>query len=287
MFLPMTGAFLQSKEWEAFQQAAGARTWRVEGVLVIARALRFGFSYLYAPRPRSMGQEFFLRIGELARRERAVFLKIDPREELPAVREPTHTSRALQPRETTIVDLNKSEQELLGDMHEKTRYNIRLAERRGVSAATGTFDMFWKLLTQTTERDGFYAHPKEYYDKLLEVRSDDFSNELFFAEYNGVVVAAALINFYQGTATYLHGASSNEHRNVMAPHALHWRIMQEAKARGCTHYDFWGTDAKRWPGLTRFKQGFGGTMSECPLSVDVAYRPFWYHLYALTRGLRG
>lgn len=281
--------FLQSPEWEQIQRAVGRRAWRAGGALVIRHDLPLGFNYLYAPRP-SISQVFFDETAAIARKEKSVFLKIDPLVPFQnsSAKFPVQMSGSIQPRETIIIDLTPSEDELLSAMHEKTRYNIRLAERRGVSVkcqmptAKGQgLETFWRLLQETAARDGFRVHAREYYEKLLAVRSDAFSNELFFAQYHGETIAVALVNFYRETATYLHGASAGAHRAVMAPHLLHWRIMVEAKRRGCAAYDLWGIDEKRWPGLTRFKRGFGGSTRVHPASVDMIYRAGWYPLYSV------
>ena len=92
-----------------------------------------------------------------------------------------------------------------------------------------------------------------------------------------------MINFYGDTATYLHGASSRKNKELMAPHLLHWRIIQEAKKRGLGQYDFGGIDEKKWPGVTRFKIGFGGSVVEYPPSVDIIYKPILYKIYRLAR----
>ena len=125
------------------------------------------------------------------------------------------------------------------------------------------------------------------------MRSPFFSNELFFAEYGGTALAVALVNFYRdatsqegGIATYLHGGSSRERRGVMAPYLLQWRIMQEARRRGCNLYDLWGIDEKKWPGLTRFKKGFGGNAVRVGASVDIVCRPLLYKVYMLWRKLQ-
>ena len=300
-----TRSFLQSAEWEQFQHTLGRKTWRAAGVLVIRHDLPLGLNYLYAPHPdpsrftSHIIQDTMLReIEKIGARERSIFLKIDPLAPL-LYRDTCLVCReapSLQPRETIIIDLVQPEEKLLAAMHEKTRYNIRLAERKNVECRianvgfgeTNDFEIFWRLLQETAARDGFRTHLKEYYKKLLETRSDRFSNELFFAEYHGTTVAVALINFYGsptsiGMATYLHGASSGADRQVMAPHLLHWRIIREAKRRGCAAYDLWGIDEARWPGLTRFKQGFSGSILIRPASVDAVYRSSPYFLYSLWR----
>ncbi len=303
--------FLQSLEWERFQRLLGRKTRRIKGALVIRHDLPFGFNYLYCPRPELANREqatenrFFEEAEKIAEQEKSVFLKIDPASSEFGVRSseqeevnsqlPTPNSQlshSIQPSKTIILDLTQSEDHLLASMHPKTRYNIRLAERRGVRISNGKwkmengkFDDFYFLLRETSKRDGFHLHDRAYYENMLAVCSDEFSNELFCAEYRGQALAVALVNFYTPShaATYVHGASSVAHRDLMAPHLLHWRIIQEAKKRGFRYYDFWGIDERKWPGLTRFKKGFGGRAVEYPESVDIIYRLAPYAFYRISR----
>lgn len=291
----MSPSFLQSSEWEEFERSLGRAARRIGGVLVVRRILPVGLHYWYCPRPPRLTRDFFAAARKIAEQEGSVFLRIDPTEEIAAPRQTEaraggaiRPARAVQPRETIVMDLVPPEENLLKSMHEKTRYNIRLAERKGVMvrpAYPPEYEIFWRLLRETGARDGFRTHPKAYYEKMLAVSSDRFSNELFFAEYRGEVIAAAIINFYQTsqTATYLHGASARSHREVMAPHILQWRIIQEAKKRGYMRYDFWGIDERRWAGVTRFKRGFGGREAIYPQSADIVYRPVVYHLYQIAK----
>ncbi|MBI2053124.1 MAG: peptidoglycan bridge formation glycyltransferase FemA/FemB family protein [Candidatus Sungbacteria bacterium] len=293
-------SFLQSPEWEGFERSLGRDTWRIADTLVIKRDLPLGLNYLYCPRPdfgirnQELGIRVLDGIKKIAAQERSIFLKIDPLISLPPTTYHLQPSLSIQPRETLILDIaGRPESGMLAAMHEKTRYNIRLAERKGVTVKnfqfsifnfqSEQFEVFWKLIQETAARDGFRTHPREYYKKLLGTRSEMFSNELFIAEYQGKALAAALINFYGNTATYLHGASSGQHREVMAPHLLHWRIIQEALRRGYGHYDWWGIDERRWSGVTRFKRGFGGRQVAHPPSVNIAYRRVWYTFYAAAK----
>ena len=122
-------------------------------------------------------------------------------------------------------------------MHPKTRYNIRLAERHGVSVekvdlSEENFEMFLKLLIKTSKRDKFSTHPKKYYKKMIETlggSENDAHIALFVAKYKNKPLAAELVMFFGETATYLHGASSEEERGVMAPYAIHWEIIKEVK----------------------------------------------------------
>lgn len=285
-------SFLQSPEWEAFQKLLGRRTYRRCDMLLIEHTLPFGQHYLYAPRPlldtpHSLAA-FLEGVREIARDQGTLFLRIDPLATSHPLALGSHAAPSIQPRHTTFLDLTASEEELLAGMHAKTRYNIRLAERKEVrvdQAGSGDLGRFLDILRETSARDHFRTHEPSHYEKLLEVRSGDFSNELFFATYRRAVLAGALVNFYRpfSSATYLHGASSRNHREKMAPHLLHWRIAQEAKKRGFRTYDLWGVDAKDWPGLTRFKLGFGGSIREYPPSVDFVFQPLRYLLYRFAR----
>ncbi len=289
----MASSFLQSPEWEEIQKKIGRKTWRIQDTLVIEHKLPGGLNYLYSPRPYILPDKeilFFSEVKKLALSEGSIFLKIDPVREFTKKYSAQKNSSSLQPRETVISDLTKTTEDILKNMHEKTRYNIRLAERKGVSVIhqeNEGEEAFWKLLQETAKRDRFHTHEQGYYETLLAVRSDHFSNELFFAKYDGEVIAGALINFYEKDgvkmATYLHGASSNAHRSVMAPQLLHWKIMEGAKRRGCAGYDFWGIDEKKWPGVTRFKKGFGAERVAYPESFDIIYRRIYYFLYQFFR----
>lgn len=281
-------SFLQSPEWEVFQKSLGRKTWRTGAHLIIQHVLFRRFHYAYCPHPLNIGDDFLREWEGVAAEAHTVFLKIDPQSAPNITYRKSRIVNSLQPSRTAVLDLQKSENELLGAMHEKTRYNIRLAERHGVQVTSheshntaNKLGTFLGLLKETATRDGFRPHERGHYEKLLRVRSENFSNELFFAEYGGKILAAALVNFYghSKVVTYLHGASSREYRETMAPHLLHWRIIEEAKRRGFRYYDLWGVDEKKWPGVTRFKQGFGGEVLQYPPSIDIIYRPLWYAGY--------
>lgn len=303
----MHGSFLQSPEWEQMNQTMGRKTWRVAGVLVIQHSLPSGFNYLYCPRPlldEVQFADFFAACSHIARIEKSIFLKIDAKEKIStdSINARIGKGRPLQPQQTIVLDLSRSEDELLGSMHEKTRYNIRLAERKGIDVLNviyrdtkEDFAIFWNLLEATAARQGFSLHQKKHYEFLSRMRTSEMSNEFFFARLgnnHGEVIAVALVNIDRdshtgaSTATYLHGASSHDHKELMAPHLLHWRIMQDAKRRSIHYYDLWGIDEKKWPGITRFKMGFAGSRVEYPPSLHIIYRPVWYAIYKLMTFMR-
>lgn len=206
-------------------------------------------------------------------------------------------AKSMQPQDSLIMDLAKDEPTLLADMHQKARYNIRIAERHGVTVRFAApdavaADTFWRLLAETAERDKFHTHERAYYEKMLvQLGPGENKNtvvRLAFAEHEGEVIAAALLIDFGGTVTYLHGASLAQKRNVMAPHLLHWKAILDAKARGFRRYDFWGiapTDAPEhpWAGVTRFKRGFGGQAESYIGAWELPIQRLWYSLYRYGR----
>jgi len=210
---------------------------------------------------------------------------------------------------------------MLAAMHEKTRYNLRLAEKRGVSVRFSSdpsdASILYGLLAKTGERAGIRLHDPSYYRKMMETlgakggfsttleqysstRIDAVSGEsggearlrveIAIAERLGHPVAAALVAHYGDRAIYLHGGSDYEQRNLMAPHLLHWAVMQRAAGAGQAVYDLGGIapdDAPNhpWAGISRFKRGFGGTPIDYPPAVDVVVNRGMYQLYQFGRRL--
>ncbi len=165
-----------------------------------------------------------------------------------------------------ISDLTRDEETLLAAMKPKWRYNIRLAERRGVVVRAGTqadLPVFYALYRETGRRDGFLVRPFEYYRTIWERFMAQGLAHLLLAEVEGQPVAGLILFRFGPTAWYFYGASGNQGRELMPNHALQWAAMRWAKAAGCSRYDWWGapdvldeTDPM-W-GVYRFKQGFGG-----------------------------
>jgi len=276
-------SFLQSSSWLEFQKSLGRKVWQINGINVIEHNLPFGKSYLYSPRceGKFLLEGFIKKIKELVRQENSIFLKVETQDAVDLKKFGFRKSHNIQPTKTLILDITKSEQELLNQMHHKTRYNIGLAEKKGVRIKRdkNLFEDFWKLMEETTRRDGFKPHPKEYYKKMLGIPGV----ELFMAEYQNKIIAANIAVFYDRQAIYLHGASDYEHRNLMAPHLLQWEQIKEAKKRECIEYDFWGIDEKKWPGVTRFKKSFSGREISYPGAYDLIFQPIWYKIYKIAR----
>lgn len=274
-------SFLQSDIWMEFQKSLGRKVFDVEGAKVIKHDLPFGRSYLYIPYgPDAVSFQFAGEVRRIAEQEQAIFIKAEPmRDEIAQALVRVgfrHTAKHIQPHKTVVLDLAKSEEELLSAMHPKTRYNIRVAEKHGIQIKpSNNVEIFWKLMRNTTERDKFHAHAKEYYQSLLKFC------ELHVAYTDQTAVAAAIILKFEDKAYYLHGASDHEYRNLMAPYMLHWSIMTKLQTSNIQSYDLWGIDAQRWPGVTRFKLGWGGRTVEYPGAFDLTISKPWYWAYSL------
>jgi lipid II:glycine glycyltransferase (peptidoglycan interpeptide bridge formation enzyme) len=232
----------------------------------------------------------------------------------------------MQPRETFVVDISKNEEVLLAEMKPKVRYNVRLAEKRGVRVFASDDEKYRKafvnLVTGTADRKGIVPHPRAYYEKMLEILLDDTA-ALFVAEHEGDILGANLMIFHGDTATYLHGGSGYVKREYMAPFLLQWEAIREATRRGCTRYDFGGvktgykmqdagcrmresegTERKGggknhaslimhhvsgdWAGITRFKTGFSPLTEPTvfPGCYDIVLSPTRYFLYRFFSILR-
>jgi lipid II:glycine glycyltransferase (peptidoglycan interpeptide bridge formation enzyme) len=293
--------FLQSWQWGDFQTSIGHTVRRLNyNDEILAQAIKmplpFGKFYWYIPHAPVNGSAFN-ELQKTLGQHRALFLRVDPCSTTPP---PTPSSKrrgisSTQPQCVRILDLTKTEAEILAGTHPKTRYNINLAERKGVTIGKGDIAEFLKLNHETSKRDEFTSHPDAYYKKMVKALAGDCEAKIWQASFAGQALASAIVIYFGDTATYAHGASSNEGRNLMAPYLLHWKIIQDAKARGFKFYDLGGVNPvqenhpagkKSWQGITRFKQGFGGEVVCNPPSFDLIYRPGWYRLYRLLSKVR-
>ena len=276
--------FIQSDAWARLNQSgAGLKI----GLNHFQRKnLGGGFYYLYGPKIDYNDFKNNFQSTELAKG--CLFLRLEPWQisETEIRIDGLVPSLAVQPRKTVINNLDLAETDLLKAMHSKTRYNVRLAEKKNLKLINDNTRIgdFIKLLKLTADRDAFRLHNADYYRRLAELDSGFI--KLFLVEYNNQVLAAGLFCFYKNTITYLHGASANQNRQLMAPYFLHWQIMRQAAVGGFAYYDWYGIDERKWPGVTRFKLGFGGELIEYPGAFDYPLQPRLYKLYKLARNLR-
>ena len=256
------------------------------------------------------GDSFWHEVDRLCRKERAVFLKVEPdfwdstsqagsspvaaRTSVPAGFRPSPQS--IQPGRTLVVDLQGGEDQLLAKMKQKTRYNIRLAMKKGIVVRqSADLEAFHRLLAATGERDFFGVHSLEYYQRAYDLFHPRRECELLVAEFEGQPIAALMVFARGSRAWYFYGASSSEHRERMPAYLLQWEAMRWARLRGCATYDLWGVPdedegtleaqfTKRSGGLWgvyRFKRGFGGQLLRAAGPWDRIYQPAIYRLYSL------
>lgn len=292
----------QSKDWEVFQRELKRSTLRdTQGNLIIMNPLWGKTSYGYMPRgPLSTDMESMNTLIAELRKEypRMAFLRCDPTEKLslPKSTKLAKTSSP-QPEATVILDLSLSEEDLLKQMKRKGRYNIGLAEKKGVTVKKAStepeqqvaLDQFMNMLTETTSRDGFSGHGRSYYETMLRSLKGCL---IYTASKDDTALASAIIVHHGDTAIYYYGASSNAQRELMAPYLVQWTAICDAKKAGLKHYDFLGIApegaAKNhpWAGVTAFKKKFGGEIISYPKAIDVIFSSFHYRLYRLLKFFR-
>jgi peptidoglycan pentaglycine glycine transferase (the first glycine) len=316
------GAFKSRHGWGAsrllFQE--GGRT--VAAASVLQRKLpHLPISVLYVPRGPAtdwtnveQAERVLAELETLTRRRRALFVKIDPDVYYPDDAPPfsPHPARApevadllaargwcwsgeqIQFRNTVLLDLAHSDEALLAAMKQKTRYNIRLARRRGVQVCQATIDhldLFYQLYAETAERDNFPIRPPDYYRDAWGSFLQEGGQQaglaaayLLLAEFEGKTVAGLLLFTFGPTAWYMYGASSNRYRKHMPNQLLQWEAIRCARAAGCTLYDLWGApdpvdESDPMWGVFRFKIGLGGELARGLGAWDFPASKLGYRFY--------
>ncbi len=301
------GSLWQSLKWEAYQRALGRDTRIyvaeesgeiVASALIIIDRTTGGFSTWECPRGPVVSDERFAASGKLietiiqdAKAEQCITLFMSPPISLTANRlQLTASNRHIHPQATLILDLTLSDDQLLAQMHPKGRYNIKVAKKEGVTVEKSTdIDIFYSLLQATGSRDGFRIHSKAHYARFVDALPSSF---LLIAKYAEKPIAGLLGVTWNGTGVYYYGASSSEHRNLMAPYLLQWEALHLCKASGCTTYDLLGIDSPSqpptaWKGVTEFKYKFGGSVVEYPAEQQLVLRPWAMRALAVKRKFLG
>jgi lipid II:glycine glycyltransferase (peptidoglycan interpeptide bridge formation enzyme) len=303
------GHLLQSWRWGTFKAEFG---WSVKRVSVtshlgiaVAQILfqhRGPVSAGYVPRgpaipdgDTSLAEALMRNIDDISRRERAIYTLIEPERALPfsgTFKEHGFVlgPENIQPERTVKVPLIEDDA-LLAQMRQNNRYMIRLAIRRGVQVhrVGGRYSIedFYKLLSETSDRNEFAIHSQDYYRRFLEIFGDDAL--CIFAEHDGNLAAAVIAVRFGREGIYMYGASSSHHRAHGAAFLLQFEAMKWARAAGCERYDLWGipavdpesltdtgdtvarTKGSDWRGLYRFKAGFGGEIVDYPPVLERRY----------------
>ncbi len=269
----------QTPEWEKFKLQTGwQKSWRVFDILVLEKKIPLLGTMLYAPmlnrdQTKLTMQKIFLdQIEKNATEEKSIFFRMESDEEADGDIKPEKSKylkafEEMQPEHTLLIDLTKSEDDILKQMKSKGRYNIKVAEKHGVKVEKGTIDDFYNLYEKMAKRQKITFRRREYFQTLVDILSPKGYVQVFTAKLNSKqtesnsndqnsnldvvsnlefssssfpILASAIIVFYKDVCTYLFGGSGDEQREKMAPYKLHWEIMRQAKKHGCKYYDMFG-----------------------------------------------
>ncbi|MBI5620921.1 peptidoglycan bridge formation glycyltransferase FemA/FemB family protein [Candidatus Gottesmanbacteria bacterium] len=317
---------LQSEAWGSFRRAMGidvvrlAQGWQLTFHKIPFTPLTIG----YFPKGPLPTQPMIDTLTKVGKQKRAIFIQfesnvachceersdvaISRKQSLEIASLIARNDKLLKPshhplftRYTFVLDLTRSEEELLKVMHPKTRYNINVAQKHGVIVkednSQEAFETYLKLLLETTSRQGFYAHNETYHRRMWETLRQSSGQarqiaHLFTATYQGKILAAWIIFAWQDTIYYPYGASSRQHRETMAPTLMLWEIAKWGKKNGYKAFDLWGAlgpqpdERDPWYGFHRFKQGFGPELVEFVGSYDLILNPLLYRVYQVADILR-
>lgn len=318
-FDQLAGHPLQSYAWGEFRKSTGVQVERLgffdQGRLV--KTLQLTFHRLpilnryvgYYPKGFSPDPDQMAALQQLAKKYNAISIKMEPNvthpleqalDDNPQVQflrqYQVEDGRPLFTKYTFQLDLRPSEAELLANCSSKTRYNIRLAEKKGVTVAEDTSEQgledYLRILQETTTRQGFYAHTPAYFRQLWEALKDSGILRIFKATYEGEVLVVWIVFVFGDQLYYPYGASSSKYREVMASNLMMWEVIRFGQAQGCTSFDMWGSlgpepdEKSPWYGFHRFKKGYGGQLVEFIGTFDLVNDYPMYKIYTLAENLR-
>ncbi len=306
---------LQLPEWAEFKSHFGwqSRVFSNQSAAaqILFRSLPAGYSIAYLPKGPlgSNWSSLWQQIDQECKQRKAVFLQVEPDLNLPLSTEVENQfsqgfireEHTIQPRRTALISLETDEETLLAGMKQKTRYNIRLAAKKGVVVRpTEDVKGFYEMMLTTGNRDGFVLHSLEYYQKVFDIFAPSGKCVLLAAYFEDTPLAYLMLFLSGSRSWYFYGASDNSQRNLMPNYLLQWEAMRWAKAHGAAEYDQWGIpDADEeeleanfsdrsdglW-GVYRFKRGFGGRVVRSSPAFIKIYKPLLYKLYKKIRAGR-
>jgi len=312
---------VQTWDWGDFQESQGHKVYRL-GVFENDKILSaYSVSFHKIPKTNytigsllrgpAIDQEMLDNLRKIALDENAIFIKLEPNQ-IQKTYDSTNTPTTHLPDPdfkdllsspkvafypfTYIVDLTKSEEDLLKNMHSKTRYNIRLANRHNVEVkrevTDQAFETYLKLLFDTTKRQGFYLHSQNYHRTLWKMLKGTGMLNIFTAYYQGKALSSFMTFTLGDTLYYPYGASLDLHREVMAPTLLMWEVIKYGQSQNLKSFDMWGAlgpEAKptdQGAGFTRFKQGYGGQLVQFIGTYDYVINPNLYKAYNIVDKIR-
>lgn len=286
----MNTSFLQSQEWGKFQEQTGVRTriFEVAGQKVQALIYSTMLGEFWYVAHVSLSNDACTELVAKGKLENILFLRIESQVPLLTLPKGAQIVKHRQPAETVLLDLNKTIADIFAAMHQKTRYSIRQAETKNLRVSwEKNAKVFHELLLETAARDNFKPHTEQYYSNMLAC---PLVEQITVYLENKPLASSIFIGF-EKTFTYLHSASSSEHRDAMASYLIQWNAIQHAKAKGFEIYDFWGVapegvEHHSLSGVTRFKIRFGGARYAFGQAFEIPIQPLKYRLFNFLKKLR-
>ncbi|MBI2327082.1 peptidoglycan bridge formation glycyltransferase FemA/FemB family protein [Candidatus Curtissbacteria bacterium] len=290
---------LQSPQWAQFRQRWGTRAVKVgKAYLTIHPVPLLPYTVGYIPRVFPKDIDWQLLKKEAAR-NRCIFVKIEPNSASfnPPFSFDVRPGERMFAHATYVIDLRKTEKELLTAMHYKTRYNIGLAKKRGIKIKVGHSNKmlteFLDLFHKTSLRHKIAIHPDAYYKTLLDVFSTKGNAQIITGYYNRKPLASMMFVIFNDTIFYPYGGSTLLYKEKMAPYLVMWEGILLGKKRGCLYFDMWNcllpeqeSPSHPWYGFHRFKKGFNGGLLRFAGAYDVVFNDPLYSLFTTLNHLR-
>lgn len=302
---------LQSLEWGKFREKTGIKVVRINNLQFTIHSLpHTKYTIGYLPKGLDIDKKMLDTLLEIGKKENCIFVQLEPNVEKInnkkyKLKNLFPSSRPLFTKYTFILDLTKPEDELLKNMHSKTRYNTKLAEKKGVKIiednSNKAFEEYLRLTKETTQRQNFYAHSEKYHRLMWETLKPNVNEQpdknkltahLLTATYNKEILVTWIVFILGDTLYYPYGASSTKHREVMASNLMMWETIKFGKKLGLKNFDMWGAlgvnpDSKDpWYGFHKFKEGYGAKHVEFVGSYDYVLNKKLYFIYNILNNLR-
>jgi len=311
---------LQTWEWGEFRKKTGVNVERFglfengklkQSLQVTFHALPvIGKTAGYLPKGFMPDENQLSILKKIGLENNALFIKLEPDVSQPIAAANTghkeirkflqdhscQPGRPLFTKYTFELELNKTEEELFSQLSSKTRYNVKLASKKGVQIFENSTDegleTYLKVLAETTNRQGFYAHTPDYFRQMWQELKTSGMMRIFNAVYENKVLVSWIMFIWNGKLYYPYGASSDQNREVMASNLMMWEMIRFGKNQGCSKFDMWGAlgenpDPKNpWFGFHRFKKGYGGELKEFIGTYDLILDSTMYNLYRVAEDWR-
>ncbi len=301
-------SLLQTPEWANLKVSQGWKSHNINGVFVLEKSLPMGLSFLYAPEIEyddAKYKNLYENTKKIAEKSKTIFFRLEilDKNDEKIIKNLSKNGfikafEELQPEWRQIIDISKSEDEILLQMKSKGRYNIKVAQKHNVQVEVVPYeklneglDEFYRLYSETGKFQKISIRGKKYFREMLEKLYPKREVAIVTARYNSVANASLIVTFFDGVASYLYGGSSRENRQVMAPYVAHYEAIKEAKKRGCKKYDLLAVSPEndeihKYDNLTRFKEQFGGEKVNIVGSYDLVFRPTLYKIFKILEKFR-